>query len=69
MSIVIIQLKLIVNGKTMKVSKDRRVYLIYLVFCIATKQDVKAPEGRRFCLTYLIACAVSKQAVKVPKSA
>lgn len=60
---VITQLKLTLNSKTFKVSEDRRISLIYLIFC--TEQALKVPEDKKFCLVYLIACIANKQAIKL----
>lgn len=69
MFMVTIQSKIILNNRVVKISKNKRICLIYLVFCIASKQVVKAPEDKRFHLTYLLAYTINKQVVKVPRFA
>lgn len=50
MSIFTTLLKLIKNGRTIKILEDKRVRLINLIFCITSKQAVKVPKSKKFCL-------------------
>lgn len=65
MSIVTIQSKLIANSKAVKILKNKRFCLIYLVFYIANKQIIKMSKGKRFYLIHLAAHKINKQAMKV----
>lgn len=67
LSIIPTEPKLITNSKVVKVSESKKVHLIYLIFCIASKQAMKVLEDKRFYLIYLLVYVVSKQAVKVSR--
>lgn len=54
MSIITTQSKLIANNRAIKILKGGRFYLIYLVFCIASKQVVKMLQGRKLHLAYFV---------------
>lgn len=57
----------IIIKQIVKVSKEKKLYLVYLVTCAAKKKVIKLLTSKKFTLIYFIACAASIQVVNIPK--